>query len=139
MANITVNGTALITIISNFLDPFGKLLGMDGVIILAFILGFPANEIVIPIIIMCYTATGNLTDISNLKVLKELFIDNGWTWATAISVMIFSVMHWPCSTTCLTIKKETNSWKWMIISILLPTVCGILLCIVFNLIIRAFI
>lgn len=139
MANITVNGTALITIIANFLDPFGKLLGMDGVIILAFILGFPANEIVIPIIIMCYTAKGNLTDISNLKILKELFIDNGWTWATAISVMIFSVMHWPCSTTCLTIKKETNSWKWMIISILLPTVCGILLCILFNLISSAFI
>lgn len=139
LANITVNGSSLLSICSNFLDPFGRLLGMDGVIILAFILGFPANEIVIPIVIMCYMSTGNLVDISDLTVLKDLFVSNGWTWITAVSMMIFSIMHWPCSTTCLTIKKETGSWKWTTLSVLLPTICGIVICILFNLIVRIFI
>ena len=139
LANITVNGSSLLSICSNFLDPFGRLLGMDGVIILAFILGFPANEIVIPIVIMCYMSTGNLVDISDLTVLKDLFVSNGWTWTTAVSMMIFSIMHWPCSTTFLTIKKETGSWKWTTLSVLLPTICGIVICILFNLIVRIFI
>lgn len=138
LANITISGNSLLSICSNFLNPFGKLLGMDGVIILAFILGFPANEIVIPIIIMCYMSTGNLVDISDLTVLKNLFVNNGWTSITAISVMIFSILHFPCSTTCLTIKKETGSWKWTTISVLLPTVCGIIICMLFNFIIRLF-
>ena len=138
MANIYLGNNSLLTVCSNFLEPFGNLLGMDGVIILAFILGFPANEIVIPIIIMSYMATSNLTDISNLSVLKNLLVNNGWSWTTAISVMLFSLMHWPCSTTCLTIKKETTSWKWTTISILLPTVCGIIICILFNAIVRIF-
>ena len=138
MANINVNGISLLTHTSNFLNPFGRLLGMDGVIILAFILGFPANEIVIPIIIMSYMATGNLTDFNNLTQLRTLLINNGWTVTTAISVMLFSLMHWPCSTTCLTIKKETKSNKWTIISILVPTLCGISICFLFNLIISLF-
>ena len=136
MANINYNGTSILSICSNFLNPFGKILGMDGVIILAFILGFPANEIVIPIIIMSYMASGNLIDISNLSVLKNLLVENGWTWTTAVSVMLFSLMHWPCSTTCLTIKKETSSWKWTTLSFLLPTLCGIIICFIFNLIVR---
>ena len=136
LANTSVGNSSLLNICSNFLDPFGKLLGMDGVIILAFILGFPANEIVIPIIIMCYMSTGNLIDISDLSVLKDLFVSNGWTWTTAISVMIFSIMHWPCSTTCITIKKETGSWKWTLLSVALPTICGILICIIFNVFVK---
>lgn len=136
MANIKIGNISLLNYTSNFLDPFATLLGMDGVILLAFILGFPANEIVIPIIIMAYMATGTLTDYSNLNDLKTLLIDNGWTITTAISVMLFSLMHWPCSTTCLTIKKETKSNKWTFISILVPTLCGIVICFVFNLIMK---
>lgn len=139
MANIKFGGLSLLNYTSNFLDPFANLLGMDGVILLAFILGFPANEIVIPIIIMSYMATGNLTDFSNLSELKTLLVDNGWTVYTAISVMLFSLMHWPCSTTCLTIKKETKSNKWTLISVLTPTLCGIVVCFLFTTIVRFFI
>jgi len=138
MANINYNGLSLLSHTSNFLDPFASLLGMDGVILLAFILGFPANEIVIPIIIMSYMATGNLTDFSNLSELKSLLVNNGWTIKTAISVLLFSLMHWPCSTTCLTIRKETKSNKWTIISILIPTLCGIVICFLFNLLASLF-
>ena len=109
LANININGGSLLSILSNVLDPLGKLLGMDGVILLAFILAFPANEIVIPIIIMSYMSTGNLVDISNLSTLREVLVSNGWTWVTAVSVMLFSLMHWTCSTTCLTVKKEPSS------------------------------
>ena len=139
MANVKFNSISVLSYTSNFLDPFASLLGMDGVILLAFILGFPANEIVMPIIIMSYMATGNLTDFSNLTELKTLLVDNGWTITTAISVMLFSLMHWPCSTTCLTIKKETKSNKWTLISILVPTLCGIVVCFTFNLIVNLFI
>ncbi|MCL2486586.1 MAG: ferrous iron transporter B, partial [Oscillospiraceae bacterium] len=121
----------LLTHCSSFLDPFARLLGLDGVILLAFILGFPANEIVIPIIIMTYMAQGNILDIQNLAMLKQLLVGNGWTWVTAISVMLFSLMHWPCSTTCLTIKKETRSLKWTAVSILVPTVMGFAACFIF--------
>ena len=132
MANISIADRTLLNHCSGFLDPFARLLGMDGVILLAFILGFPANEIVIPIIIMAYMANGNLVDIENLSVLKQLLVENGWTWVTAISVMLFSLMHWPCSTTCLTIKKETQSVKWTLVSVLVPTVMGVLTCFVFS-------
>lgn len=138
MANIKFSGLSLLNHTSNFLDPFASLLGMDGVILLAFILGFPANEIVIPIIIMSYMATGNLTNFNNLNELKTLLVDNGWTIYTAISVMLFSLMHWPCSTTCLTIKKETKSNKWTLISVLIPTLCGIIICFIFNLLVKLF-
>ncbi len=138
-ANIRVANNNILGILSEFLNPFGKLLGMDGVILLAFILGFPANEIVIPIIIMTYMAGSNLIDINNTNILKDLFINHGWTFQTAISVMIFSLMHWPCSTTCLTIKKETNSWKWTILAILIPTFCGIIICMTLNLLLKIFI
>ncbi len=105
---------------------------MDGVILLAFILGFPANEIVVPIIIMAYMASGTLIDLTNLSTLKQLLVDNGWTWITAVSTMLFSLMHWPCSTTCLTIKKESNSLKWTAVSILVPTGMGMLVCFLFT-------
>lgn len=131
MANVSIGNLTLLAHCSGFLDPFARLLGMDGVIMLAFILGFPANEIVIPIIIMAYTAQGNISDIADLSVLKQLLTDNGWTWITAVSVMLFSLMHWPCSTTLLTIKKETQSFKWTAISAIVPTIAGIAVCFVF--------
>ena len=124
MANVTVGGMSLLAHCAGFLDPFARLLGLDGVILMAFILGFPANEIVVPIIIMAYLATGSILDFDNLAQLKTLLVDNGWTWLTAVCTMLFSLMHWPCSTTCLTIRKETQSWKWTAISFLVPTVIG---------------
>ncbi|MBQ7136664.1 MAG: ferrous iron transport protein B [Bacilli bacterium] len=136
LANVSYNGLSLLLHVSNFLNPFASILGMDGIILLAFILGFPANEIVMPIIIMSYMATGNLTDFTNLADLKLLLVNNGWTITTAISIMIFSLMHWPCSTTCLTIKKETKSNKWTLISILIPTLCGIIICTALNLLFK---
>lgn len=139
LANININEGSLLSILSNELDPLGKLLGMDGVILLAFILAFPANEIVIPIIIMSYMSTGNLVDISNLSTLREVLVSNGWTWVTAVSVMLFSLMHWPCSTTCLTVKKETSSIKWTILSIVIPTFCGVVICLIFNALVHIFV
>ncbi len=129
MANITVGDMSLLAHCAGFLDPFARSIGLDGVILMAFILGFPANEIVMPIVIMAYMATGSILEL-DLMSLRTLLVDNGWTWLTAVCTMLFSLMHWPCSTTCLTIKKETQSLKWTAISFLVPTVTGILICFV---------
>ena len=131
MANINIANVSILTHFANFFDPFAKLIGLDGYILMAFILGFPANEIVIPILIMSYMATGSLIELDSLAQLKELLVSNDWTWLTAICVMLFSLMHWPCATACLTIKKETQSLKWTIISFLVPTIAGIVICFVF--------
>ena len=139
MANIHINGLSILNYCANFFDPFAQLIGLDGVILMAFILGFPANEIVVPIIIMAYLATNQITDFSNLMELKTLLIDNHWTWITAGSMMLFSLMHWPCSTTLLTIKKESGSWKWTLLSFLIPTLCGLIACFLFTTIARCFI
>ena len=135
-ANIYIGNLSILKICANFLNPFGHLLGMDGVILMAFILGIPANEIVIPIMIMGYMSLGYITDIDSLSNLKDLFIDNGWTTTTAICTMLFSSLHFPCLTTLLTIKKETGSNKWTIFSFIIPTITGIIICILVNLIIR---
>ncbi len=139
LANISVGDMTLLAHCSEFLDPFARLLGMDGVILLAFILGFPANEIVVPIMIMAYMASGTLIDMTNLDALRQLLVSNGWTWVTAVSTMLFSLMHWPCSTTCLTIKKESQSLKWTAVSLLVPTLAGIIVCFVFTTIARLFV
>ena len=138
LANIQVQDASLLQHISLFLDPFAHLMGLDGVILLAFLLGFPANEIVVPIMIMAYLANGSMMDIGDLAVLKELFVNNGWTWVTAICTLMFSLVHFPCATTLLTIRKETQSWKWTAVSFLLPTVLGILLCMGINLLAHIF-
>ena len=132
MANVQVGGLTLLAHCSGFLDPFARLLGMDGVILMAFILGLPANEIVIPIIIMAYMAQGSILEFDSLAQLKELLVNNGWTWITAVSTMLFSLMHWPCTTTLLTIRKESGSFKWTLVSFLVPTVCGIVICFAFT-------
>lgn len=130
MANVTVGDASLLAHCSSFLDPFARLFGLDGTILMAFILGFPANEIVFPIIIMAYMAQDSLTEMSDLSALRTLLVDNGWTWLTAVCTMLFSVMHWPCSTTCLTIRKETGSAKWTLVSFLVPTLTGLAVCFV---------
>lgn len=134
MANIMIGDASLLTHCAAFLDPFAKLCGLDGYILLAFILGFPANEIVIPILIMSYMASGSMVDYDNILQLKTLLVDHGWTWVTAICTLLFTLLHWPCATTLLTIKKETQSWKWTAIAFALPTVLGLGLCILINVI-----
>lgn len=138
LANIRVGDLSLLTHCSQFLDPFAQWLGLDGVILLAFLLGFPANEIVVPIILMAYMATGSLTDYGSLLELKTLLVDHGWTWVTAVSTMLFCLIHWPCSTTCLTIRKETQSWKWTAVSFVLPTAIGMAACFLFTGVARLF-
>lgn len=138
MANISVGGSSVLALCASFLDPFARLLNLDGVILLAFILGFPANEIVIPIVIMAYMAKGSLVSLSGLAEMKALFIQNGWNWTTAVSVMLFSLMHWPCSTTLITIRKETGSARWTWLAFLLPTLCGLFVCFLFSMVVRLF-
>ena len=127
-ANIGIQGQSLLTIIANFLDPLANLMGLDGYILTAFILGIPANEIVLPIILMCYMQGTSLVNMEDTFAIGEILRQNGWTILTAINVMLFTVFHFPCATTLLTIKKETGSWKWTAISFFIPTVCGIVLC-----------
>ena len=127
-ANIGIGGESILTIVANFLDPFAKLMGLDGYILTAFILGIPANEIVLPIILMCYLAGNTLIDIKDTQTIGKILIENGWSILTALNVMIFTILHFPCATTLLTIKKETGSLKWTLISFLLPTLCGIIIC-----------
>jgi ferrous iron transport protein B len=130
MANINVGDISVLAACAGFLDPFAKAIGMDGYILMAFILGFPANEIVVPIIIMSYLATGSMLELGSIDQLRNLLLSHGWTWLTAVCVMLFSLMHWPCATTCLTIKKETQSVKWTLVSFLIPTATGIAICFV---------
>lgn len=133
MANIKVFDVSLLRYCADFLDPIGHILGLDGVILIAFILGFPANEIVMPIIVMAYLSTGTITEMSSLEEMHALFVLNGWTPITAICMMIFTLMHWPCSTSCLTVWKETKSAKWTALSMLVPTVFGAALCMLVKL------
>lgn len=107
-------------------------MGLDGYILTAFIFGIPANEIVMPIMLMCYTSGTSLVDISSISEIGQILIQNGWTIITAINVIIFTILHFPCTTTLLTIKKETNSWKWTFLGFILPTICGIVICIITN-------
>lgn len=127
-ANIGINGESLLDLIANFLNPFANLMGLDGYILTAFILGIPANEIVLPIILMCYLGSNSLVSLDDTFSIGQILISNGWTILTAINVMLFTLLHFPCATTLLTIKKETGSWKWTFLSFLLPTVCGVLVC-----------
>ena len=127
-ANINISGISLLTHVANFLDPFAKLMGLDGYILTAFILALPANEIVLPIILMSYTAGGSLMQIDDLSNISNILISNGWTILTAINVMLFCLMHFPCSTTLITIKKESGSLKWTALAFLIPTFLGIIAC-----------
>ncbi|MBQ8176344.1 MAG: ferrous iron transporter B, partial [Oscillospiraceae bacterium] len=132
LGTVQLDGTSLLMHCADFLDPFAQFIGLDGVILLAFILGFPANEIVVPIMLMAYTASGTLVEYENLASLKTILTDNGWTVTTAICTMLFMLCHFPCSTTCLTIKKETGSIKWTFLAAALPTAVGIILCAAVN-------
>lgn len=127
LANVDAGGMSLLAHCAQALDPIGRLLGLDGAILLAFLLGIPANEIVVPILIMTYMAGGSLTELS-LPQLQALLLANGWTWRTAVCMVVFSLLHWPCATTLATIYRETKSLKWTAASFLVPTLCGAALC-----------
>ena len=129
-ANISIGDISILTYVANFLDPFANLMGLDGYILTAFILGLPANEIVLPIILMCYMQKGVLVDLENTYQIGQILIQNGWTLLTAINVMIFTLLHFPCATTLMTIKKEAGGLKWSVLAFLLPTVCGVVFCMV---------
>ena len=133
LANTYVDSQSLLTLCSEFLNPFASLFGIDGVILLAFLLGFPANEIVFPLMVMGYLQGSVIAEADNLTQMHALLIANGWTVQTAISVMLLCLFHWPCSTTCLTVKKETGSWGWTAVAFFLPSLIGFGCCFLLNL------
>ena len=139
LATITVGDVSLLSFLSGLLDPFGRIIGLDGVILLSFLLGLPASEIVIPIILICYLSTGSLVEYSSLSELKTVLTDNGWTVVTAINMLLFTLFHWPCATTLMTIKKESGSIKQTVAAAVIPTVIGIVLCFCVTLISSLFI
>ena len=132
LGNISIGDISLLRYLSGGIDPVGRLLGMDGVILLAFVLGFPANETVIPVAMMIYLSEGSLSRTLSASAMSGILLANGWTGKTAACVIVFTLMHWPCSTTLLSIKKETGSWKWTALAAVLPTLCGALLCMILN-------
>ncbi|MGE6720567.1 nucleoside recognition domain-containing protein [Peribacillus frigoritolerans] len=126
LANIQIGDTSILLYIVNFLDPLGQLIGLDGYILMAFLIGLPANEIVLPILLMGYLSTGSLMDVDGIEDLKQIFLDHGWTWITALNMMLFSLLHYPCGTTLINIYKETKSMKWTFWSFMIPTAIAFL-------------
>ena len=138
LANTTMGGASLLSTLAGWLDTPARFMGLDGFILLAFILGLPANEIVLPILIMSYVCTGAMTDFSSLADLRHLLVEqHGWTWLTALCTMIFSLCHWPCGTTLFTIQREQHSWRWTLLAALIPTAVGVAVCIFINNLVRA--
>lgn len=128
LANITVSGSSLYSSMTAFLDPLARFFGLDGVILAAFLLGFPANELVMPLIVLGYLSGGTLADVSDLLSFRALLLANGWTGCTALCTLLFTICHWPCSTTCLTVFRETHSVRYTLAAIALPTGFGLALC-----------
>ena len=133
LANVHIGDVSILSCCTEFLDPFARIIGLDGAILMAFILGFPANEVVLPIMLMIYMSSGAISELPNLIELKQILLQNGWTLTTAICTLVFVLFHFPCSTTCITIYKETKSMKWTLVSLILPLVVGIVMCFCINL------
>lgn len=130
LANLHLGEQTLLAALAALLDPIGYLLGMDGCILLAFILCLPASEIFLPIVLMIYRSGGSLEALGSLDNVKELLVAHGWTTARAVCVMLFLLFHWPCATTLITIRREGGGWRWALLGALLPTLLGALLCMV---------
>jgi len=138
LANARIGGTSALATIAGWLDPLAACMGLDGFILLAFILGLPANEIVLPILIMGYVCGGAMTELNSLADLRQLLVDqHGWTWLTALCTMLFSLCHWPCGTTLLTVYKEQRNRCWTVAAALIPTAVGVVVCMVVNNLVRA--
>lgn len=135
LANVSVSQTPLLAHLARWLDPLGRALGLDGMILLAFILGLPANEIVIPILLMGYLSANALLEVQDLSALKAILTANGWSWLTALNFMVFALFHWPCATTLLTIKREAGA-RWVLPAALLPTAVGVLICFLLAIIVK---
>jgi ferrous iron transport protein B len=127
-ANLQVGDASVLARCVGFLDPFARLFGLDGAILMAFVLGAPASEIVLPILLMTYLSTGTIGQLGDLGALHTLLVEHGWTWVTAVCTMLFSLFHWPCATTCVTIWRETKSARWTALGVAIPTAVGLLLC-----------
>ncbi|MGB8451220.1 MAG: ferrous iron transport protein B [Anaerocolumna sp.] len=138
LANIHLGDLSIIGHIAVFLNPLAKAIGLDGYILMAFLLGFPANEIVLPILIMSYLSTGTMVEYDSIESLRALLLDNGWTYLTALNVMLFSLLHWPCATTLITIRKETGSLKWTLLGAAIPTGIAIAVCLITTTAFRIF-
>lgn len=132
LANITLGDTTILAHITGFLNPVGQFMGLDGVILTAFLLGWPANEIVMPVMLMAYLAQGSLVDFDQLTGVQTLLEAHGWTMTTAVCTLLFTLFHWPCSTTCLTIWRESKSIKWTLVAVAVPTLLGMGLCVLVN-------
>ena len=132
LANVQIGNTAILSHITAFLDPAARVFGIDGVILLAFILGFPANELVMPLIVMGYLSSGTIVSGVDFASFRTLLLANGWTVQTALCTLVLTVAHAPCSTTCLTILRETRSAKWTLAAVLIPAGIGLALCILIH-------
>ncbi len=128
LSNVMIYEVSILAHAASFLNPFAEAIGLDGFILIAFILGFPANEIVLPILLMAYLSKGSMLQFESIDQLREVLLNNGWTYLTLINTMLFSLLHFPCATTVWTIKKETGSIKWTILSVLMPTAIAIVVC-----------
>jgi ferrous iron transport protein B len=138
LGNVSVGGTTLMSLSADILSPIGLVIGLDGMILLAYIIAIPANEIIIPTIIMGYMGTSMMAELTSTSELYALFISQGFTIVTAICLMLFSVLHYPCATTTHTIWKETGSLKWTILSNLIPLIVAFLVCFVVTQIFHIF-
>lgn len=133
LQNVYIGGENMLAYVTGFFEPLGRLMGMDGCTLAGFVIGMPANEIVVPVILMCYKGGGGLGSAGDMMQIKQLLVENGWGIKNAVCVMLFSLCHFPCTTTLITIKKETGSLKWTALAFILPTVVGMILCISANL------
>lgn len=138
LQNITIADCTLLSMFSSLLEPLGNIMGLSGAILAAFLLGIPANEIVIPILLMYYSQSGMLVESSGIAELGEILRNNDWTIITALCAILFSLNHFPCATTLWTIAKETKSVKWTTVSFLLPTLVGVVICVLINVIAKPF-
>ncbi len=136
LANIYIGDLSIIGHTATILNPFAKLIGLDGYILTAFLLGLPANEIVLPILLMSYLSTGTMIEFESMESLRSILLEHGWTHLTALNVMLFCLLHWPCATTLLTIKKETGSIKWTALAAVIPTGIAIAVCFITSIIFR---
>lgn len=132
LGSISVRGGSLLTALAGALDGPGRLMGLDGMVLLAFLLGFPANEIVLPVLLMGYLQTGTLTAYGSLAELSAVLTANGWTAQTAVCMLVLCLLHFPCGTTCLTILHETGSARWTALAAALPTAMGAALCMIIH-------
>ncbi|TWH46212.1 nucleoside recognition domain-containing protein [Sporomusa sp. KB1] len=130
LGNVYIGDMSILGHLAGWLQPLGYAIGLDGFILLAFILGLPANEIVVPILLMSYMSTGQMIELDSLDELRQVLLDHGWTWLTAVCSMLFCLLHWPCTTTLLSAYKESGSIKWTFLSFLIPTLIAFAVCFV---------